>query len=394
MAGTLRPTRTWSPWHRRSHFPRCSRTCWSPTRSSSTTKRSTESRTGPPAAAEGVAAPTLAGLVRAVGQRAAVRGRRRDHRGNAPRRARTTRLLLGGLRRWGYVSVTPPAGEALRNPPQDRDRDPHHVRRSAGTRRLASLGAVIDGRWRSRFGFQEVWQLERALRAVFDELPFDPPAYLPVVYPTQGGRTEPPFPAGPGRRASGLTPGPICRDSSRGSSSHSPSTSRRKRGSLSPSVPTRCVCSTRRHPVRDLPRLTGCRRRPTRCARGGWNDAACAVTRPDPTAKRGQVAPPHPEGTPGATGVPATSRGHRGVMANSVRRPRRCRTPGGARAPRGGRHPGLVPAGPGLEPHPDNWRAKCGNARDVAALPDGPAPRRLSRWQLRARTPSRRMWQA
>ena len=34
-------------------------------------------------------------------------------------RARTDRLLLGGLRRWGYVSVTPPAGQPLRKPAQD-----------------------------------------------------------------------------------------------------------------------------------------------------------------------------------------------------------------------------------------------------------------------------------
>ena len=34
-------------------------------------------------------------------------------------RARTGQLLLGGLRRWGYVTLTPPAGQPLRNPPQD-----------------------------------------------------------------------------------------------------------------------------------------------------------------------------------------------------------------------------------------------------------------------------------
>ena len=34
-------------------------------------------------------------------------------------RARTDQLLLSGLRRWGYVSVTSPDGRPLRNPPQD-----------------------------------------------------------------------------------------------------------------------------------------------------------------------------------------------------------------------------------------------------------------------------------
>src|SRR5580658_1007316 len=39
----------------------------------------------------------------------------------------------------------------------------------------------------------------------------------------------------------------------------------------------------------------------------------------------------------------------------------------------------------GLEPYPDGWRASV-QARSVAALSDGSAPRRLPRWQLISKT--------
>ncbi len=54
------------------------------------------------------------------------------------------------------------------------------------------LPALIEKRWRARLGRQEVDRLERATRSVWEQLPFDPPAYLPVVLPTQGGRAEQP----------------------------------------------------------------------------------------------------------------------------------------------------------------------------------------------------------
>ena len=76
-------------------------------------------------------------------------------------RARTDQLLLGGLRRWGYVTLTPPAGQPLRNPPQDGAT----VRTEASGRRAqevwSQLPAVIDDRWRARLGPTAVDRLER-----------------------------------------------------------------------------------------------------------------------------------------------------------------------------------------------------------------------------------------
>ena len=104
--------------------------------------------------------------------------------------ARTDRLLLAGLRRWGYVAVTPPANQPLMNPPQE----DATVRARKGARRAMevwrTLPAVVDERWRTRLGPPVVDRLERALRTIFGALTIDPPAYMPVIHPTQGGKVE------------------------------------------------------------------------------------------------------------------------------------------------------------------------------------------------------------
>ena len=79
-------------------------------------------------------------------------------------RARTSRLQLAGLERWRYVTVEPPAGKTLRTPPQAEC----ILRLTAGARRArtvwADVPAVVESRWRSRFGVDAV----DALRFVLD----------------------------------------------------------------------------------------------------------------------------------------------------------------------------------------------------------------------------------
>jgi hypothetical protein len=85
-------------------------------------------------------------------------------------RARTTGLLLGGLRRWGYVTVTPPAGAVLMNPPQETA--------CVGTTKSGRqarefwrpLPAALEETWRARFGNGAVDQLQGTLRAAFELL--------------------------------------------------------------------------------------------------------------------------------------------------------------------------------------------------------------------------------
>ena len=107
-------------------------------------------------------------------------------------RARKARLLLGGLRRWGYVSVTPPVDQPLRNPPQDGAT----VRARRGGRRAMEVWSTPPGRSRRALADPPaatiVDRLERALGAIFEQLSIEPPAYLPVIHLTQGGKTEQP----------------------------------------------------------------------------------------------------------------------------------------------------------------------------------------------------------
>ena len=110
------------------------------------------------------------------------------------RRARTTRDSLGGLERWGYVTV---AGEPIGG--GSRPSDSVRVVRPTRWGRQAQavwrpLAGTIEERWRERFGRDEILSLREALLAVIDQLEVDLPRYLPVVHPTQNGRAELPGP--------------------------------------------------------------------------------------------------------------------------------------------------------------------------------------------------------
>ena len=263
----------------------------------------------------------------------------------------------------------------------------------------SQLPAVIDGRWRARLGPAAVDRLERALGTVFGGLPIDPPAYLPVdpSHPGRQGRDTPPT----GRRRRRQPPrshrAARSRRSSAGSWWPSRSTSSRRHGSRCPSAPTPCACSTASGTrIGDLPRLTGVSREANAMCAGWLERHGCAVTEPDThgdagarcSASRrrdrrrsrsttGCWAPPRSRGGRGTAPPPSTTSGPSlehvvgdGTFASS-------------------------PLAPGLVPYPDNWRARVRPPRDAPAPPDGAAPRRLPRWQLRAPVGRRgRMWQA
>ncbi len=191
--------------------------------------------------------------------------------------ARTARLLLGGLRRWGYVSVTPPVDQPLRNPPQDAAT----VRARRGGRRAmevwSPLPAAIDGRWRTRLGATMVDRLERALGAIFEQLSIDSPAYLPVIHPTQGGKTEqPPDRGSAGEATAGLPRlGALSPLLSGVLLAFTLDVESDARTSLSISANTLRVLSVGGTRVRDLPRLTGVSREANAMA-AGWQERRAA----------------------------------------------------------------------------------------------------------------------
>jgi DNA-binding MarR family transcriptional regulator len=286
-------------------------------------------------------------------------------------RARTNRLLLNGLQRWGYVTLTPPEGQPLRKPPQD---DATVRARRAGLRARevwSPLPAIIDDRWQERLGAPAFDPLDRALRAVFDALRIDPPAYLPVVHPTQGGKVDVPPPRDVTAGAHASVPG---------------------RGSLSPllsgvllaftvdfeadariSLPISAntlrvldVAGTR---PGDLPRLTGVSREGNAMCVGWLERHGCVEAVPDTTARRGKLIRLTPKGEKAQQKYRRLLR----ATEDSWRTRFGAATIDDLRAALedvvGDGTLGASPLARGLTPHPDNWRARV---RRPETLPHHP----------------------
>ena len=101
---------------------------------------------------------------------------------------------VGGLERWGYVTVVgEPIGGGSRPPGSVWVVRPTRYGRPAQGVRRPPAG-TIEERWQERFGRDEIGSLRDALLAVIDQLEVDLPRYLPVVHPTQIGRADLPRP--------------------------------------------------------------------------------------------------------------------------------------------------------------------------------------------------------
>ena len=282
-------------------------------------------------------------------------------------RAGTDELLLNGLRRWGYVSLTPPEGQPLRNPPQDevvvRPSKAGHMAREV----WPPLPALVDDRWRARLGRPAVDRLESALEMVFDQLTIDPPDYLPVIHPTQGGTL--------GAPRSRTDPRPLPR---------SGALSRLLNGilfaftvdfestwriSLPVSATSLRILGPTGTRIGDLPRLTGVSREGNAMCTGWLERHGCASTEPDATARRGKVVRLTAKGE-------AAQRTYRHVLA-ATEETWRARYGAGTldqlrSALENAVGDGTYAASPlaaGLVPYPDNWRARV---RRPETLPHHP----------------------
>jgi DNA-binding MarR family transcriptional regulator len=275
-------------------------------------------------------------------------------------RARTRQLLLGGLLRWGYIILTPPAGQPLRKPPQD---DATVRNRQAGLRARdvwSPLSALVDDRWRRRLGAPVIDRLDRALRAVFDALSIEPPAYLPVIHPTQGGKLDEPQPrdvttGGPMRVPTSGSLSPLLSGILYGFTVDFEADARI---SLPISANTLRVLDASGTRLGELPRLTGVSREGNAMGAAWLERHGCVVSGPDTTARRGKVLRLTPKGEK------AQQKYRRLLRATEES----WRTRFGTRAIDDLRTAlGEVvgdgtfetsPLAPGLVPHPDNWRAR------------------------------------
>ena len=322
--------------------------------------------------------------------------------------ARTDRLLLEGLRRWRYLRLIPPAGKALTKPfpAATQVRTTRHGRRAQDIWR--ALPAVMDERWRGRFGDDSVERLHQALATVFTRLPIDPPAFLPVVvpHPEREGRgaRRPDHPAIRWPRArptsSRCSPGCCC-----------PSRidfEAESRLSLPISANTLRVLDRDPRRLRDLPRLTGVSKEGNAMCTGFLERRACAVVEPDPAATRGKVIRLTDKGVAARAKYERLAGRHRGGLAHHLRPASRRHAARRARDARRRRHPRVVSPGRRPDPRTRQLAGLGESARHAAPLPHGAAPWGLPRRQpdRTARTPgtapalgspdrsANRMWQA
>jgi DNA-binding MarR family transcriptional regulator len=105
--------------------------------------------------------------------------------GELQARARTKRISLAGLRRWGYLSL-----DATGTPGQD-DVVVHLTAAGRQAREIwRPLAGEIEDRWRARFGADAIDDLRSALGDIRRHIDLDLPRYLPIVFPSANGMAE------------------------------------------------------------------------------------------------------------------------------------------------------------------------------------------------------------
>jgi DNA-binding MarR family transcriptional regulator len=97
------------------------------------------------------------------------------------RQARTNKLQLPGLERWGYIGIARDPADTRAKPPQ---RDllvrPTEMGRKA-QQVWHPLGGVIEERWQERFGKNKIQELRSALGAMLTQIDLALPEYLPIL---------------------------------------------------------------------------------------------------------------------------------------------------------------------------------------------------------------------
>jgi methyltransferase (TIGR00027 family) len=285
--------------------------------------------------------------------------------GELEARARTG-TNLDGMRRWGYVTIDGTAEKIHKGSP-----GPHAVLRATAAGRRARevwapLTGLVEQRWRDRFGADQVGRLRDSLVPLVRQLDPGLPDCLPILpagllsrIPVLPPRPDPADPAGlplPALLARVLLSFAIEYESEAGQS-------------LAAGANVLRVLGEDGTRLRDLPARSGISKEAVSWALGVLTRAGLAIGEPDPAARRGQVARLTP------AGQRAQRRYHE--LAGAIEQRWRERFgPGAAGALRAALEPLVTapdgapaPLFGGLEPYPDNWRAKV---RPPVTLPHYP----------------------
>ena len=283
-------------------------------------------------------------------------------------RARTTRDSLTGLVRWGYVTVGP-------RPDDGRDRVPRDELMVRTTRRGEAaqevwrpLDGVIEERWTARFGAEAVGRLRDGLADIASRTGLDLPRYLPMVVPTQNGRSGELLTGGRGPGADDVAPVELSTLLARVLLAFTLDFERATKVSLPISANTLRVLDGAGVPVRELPPRTGVSKEANAMAVGFLVRHGCAELVAAPPPGRGRLVRLTTKGL-------GAQRTYRRVLAGTEKdwvarygRPSVDDLRRSLEALQG--DPGDSPTlRDGLTPYPDGWRARV---RPLPVLPHYP----------------------
>jgi methyltransferase (TIGR00027 family) len=268
---------------------------------------------------------------------------------------------LDGMRRWGYITIDGTARKIHRGHPGPDavlDATPRGLRARGVWR---PLPALVEQRWRDRFGAGQIDGLRAALLAIAAELDPGLPDCLPIL--GQNLASQPPDPDLPPRpEPPDLAALPLSALLSRVLLAFAVEYEAAAGLSLAVSANLLRVLGAEGIRLRDLPGRTGVSREALSWAQGIMVRGGFAAEEADPAAARGKVL------RLTGTGTTAKDR-YAGRIAN-LEAGWAGRSGDAIAALRGALEPLATGAPPplfaGLEPYPDNWRAQV---RPPAILP-------------------------
>jgi DNA-binding MarR family transcriptional regulator len=199
---------------------------------------------------------------------------------------------LNGLHRWGYVEVDPDTGG-----PGINLNGPGQLIRPTEAGQLAQrmwspVAGIVQDRWSDRFGPEVLDALMVSLTGIAARSGRTFPDYLPVIGPTNGGRTR--LPEGlhlPPPAMAGHQPRPeLSVLLSRVLLDITLEFEQVSRLSLPIGANTLRVLTTEGVRIRDLPVRTGVSKEANAMATGFLERRGCVSVEPDPSASRGKVA--------------------------------------------------------------------------------------------------------
>jgi methyltransferase (TIGR00027 family) len=275
---------------------------------------------------------------------------------------------LDGMRRWGYLTIDGTAQKMHQSRP-----GPGAVLRATarGLRARETwlpLPALIEERWRERFGAEPIGQLRRSLEAIAARLDPGLPDCLPILVQVLFSRgPDPSLPPRP--EPPDVATLPLSALLSRVLLAFALDYEAESATSLAVGANLLRVLRADGTRIRDLPPQTGISKEATAWARGVLLRARLAVEEPDPAANRGQVA----RLTPAGLRAQHLYRELLGTMEERWTRRFGSDTIGALRQPlealataAEGQPPPLFQA---LEPYPDNWRASVRPPRTLPHYP-------------------------